>query len=182
MRRTEWLILVVALVVSACGMIPERQEARRGPVADVKLDVDDIVDELERVGGLSDEQARKRHDELNPADDGDDHVRLLLLELYGPASVRDPSEAGSRLAGLLSADKEFQHESSRAMLALIRDYEERIQALQSRVGRLTGVLAEEQAAHAETYEKLEALRQIEEAMDDNARLSNGEQEEPDGGR
>lgn len=182
MRWTKWLILAVALVVSACGMIPERQDSQRRTVADVTLDAGEIVVEAERVARLSDEQAQKRHDRLHPADDGDDHVRLLLLELYGPASVRDPSGARTRLAGLLSVDKQFRHESGRAMLALVSDYEERVQTLQTRMGRLAGVLAEEQAAHAETYEKLEALRQIEEAMDESARSSNGEQGEHDGGQ
>lgn len=182
MRRTEWLMLAVALVMSACGIFPERQEARGGMAAEVTLDAGEIVNELSRVGELSDEQARERHDQLISGDDGNDQVRVLLLQLYGPASVQDRSGARSSLASLLSPDQRFQHESGRGLLALISQYEERIQVLQARVGSLTGALAEEQAAHAETYEKLEALRQIEEAMDENARVLNGEQGDHDGSR
>lgn len=182
MRRTEWLVLGTALMLSACGMIPERQEASGDAVGKVTLDAGEIIAEVERVGELSDEQARQRHDQLDSGDEGDDQVRVLLLQLYGPASVRDTSGARSRLASLLSPDQRFRHDSGRAMLALIGQYEERIQVLQVRVGGLSGALAEEQAAHAATYEKLEALRQIEEAMDESARTSNGEQGEHDGGR
>lgn len=180
MKRTEWLILGIALMLSACGMIPERHE--RGQASDVTLDAGEIVAEAGDVGRLSREKARIRHGRLDPAEGGDDRVRLLLLELYGPAPVRDSASGRSRLAALLTEEQRFKHESGRTMLGLIRDYEERMQAMQARVGRLTGELAEEQAAHAETYEKLEALRQIEEAMDDNARSSNGERGEHDGSR
>lgn len=158
----------VMILVLACppGAVMAEVEA--------ELSVEDLLARIDRNSRMTADSARMMIEGLEGQSQPAMVLELVLLEAYGPEPVRAPVRARERLQHLLADGGIPGQGPFRALLEIL----ERDLALR---GELAGVCRElrderdrERHAHAETRAKLEALRAIDEDMDNGG-------EDPDGG-
>lgn len=129
------------------------------------LDVAGVLDRLERSRRLSPENGVMLREGLRHMHHFVPMLELSLLELYGPAEVRNPANGLQRLEALLeegSAKLTLEAERLLHWLALTAagqlDRERERATLESE-------LEQERLRHLETLKKLEGLRQVERALE-----------------
>ncbi|MCP1727032.1 hypothetical protein J2T60_000997 [Natronospira proteinivora] len=165
--RTRILGLLLLGLLSGCGwLVPEREKVAvsMDAVVTVDMDVEHVITTVQRFDEMSGQQALDHQVELAHRIDNDARVKLALLALYGPDTVSDQEKGVSGLQQFGKYPEAFRHSETHELLGVLLAHWERHGSLEAQLQVLEAQLAEERAAHADTREKLEALRQIEQEI------------------
>lgn len=159
---------MAAVVLLMLGPVAWADGAREGrPLAEngqnFELSVEQVLERLERYGRIDAREAEVWHSGLRQLDNVAARLELALLEIYGPESVRDPVRGLDRIE-MLRDGNALPADIGRLLRVLSRHVSVQL-SLQDECAEMAASLQQEQQAHAETHEKLEALRLIERQLE-----------------
>lgn len=155
--------MVAALAVA--GTVEEGTEAGAAAADKEIPGVEDLLGRIARYRKLSPESAQVMQQALETTNDAVMEMDLALLEAFGPAPVHDPDRARTRLGWVLESGEPALQAAGQSLLEFIVVELERQQARTRRHAELESELERERAAHAETRDKLDALRRIDEELE-----------------
>lgn len=163
MRMSECLLTV--LLIAPWIAVTQAGQPMPAEPDDSAISVADVLDRVERAGRISAESVELWKQGLDSMDHPVASLEIALLEIYGPAPVRDPARGLERL-GSLQADNSGQlpPETLRLLAVLANHVGQRME-LEQQLQLVAAQLERERRAHLSTLEKLDALRQIERQLE-----------------
>lgn len=154
----------LALLLSGCGLMPAEQDEGGSQVdtpVTIELAVSELVAVIHAVDQMPAAEALDLQADLSHRIDNDARLKLALLALYGPEEVAETEQGLAGLERLSRHPDAFRYAETQQLLLILQQHWATQRQLRARHRQLSQQLATEQAAHADTYEKLEALRRIE---------------------
>lgn len=124
----------------------------------------ELLDRIERYKTISPESAQWRRQQAQSEGGSQAALDVLLLDLFAPESAVPTEQAQARLDDLMKQADPGWSQDSLQLLQLISDQ----LRLRSEADHLQSLLAQERQAHQETREKLDAIRRIEQEMEDRS--------------
>lgn len=155
-------------------------ERLASPRSDFGMTVEHVLDRLERYERIDAGEAEVWRSGLRQMDSAAALMELALLEIYGPESVRDPVRGLERLEQLQDGGLPTD---IRKLLRVLGTHVSAELRHQRDCAELAARLEQAQLAHAETRDKLEALRQIERQLETEVpgEISDSDQSTPEQG-
>lgn len=172
-RRTLALALIPILFAGAA--LAEPPAAGTAPPAPAASDcvtgdpgglprAEELLDRIERYKTISPDSAQWRRQQAQSEGGPQAALDVLLLDLFAPEAAIPTEQAQARLDDLMKQADPGWRQDSLQLLQLISDQ----LRLRSEADHLQSLLAQERQAHQETREKLDAIRRIEQEMEDRS--------------
>ncbi|RFF28854.1 MULTISPECIES: hypothetical protein [unclassified Wenzhouxiangella] len=136
----------------------------------------DIVVRVDRALRVDDSNAHTWYAGLTHAEDWTARLERSLLEILGPAEIRNANRALERLEQLardMPTDRRLEQGTSTTLKVITELLARQINSNRDRQ-KLSRALDTEREAHLRTLEKLAALREIDEELDGRDRESESE--------
>lgn len=162
-RRTLALALIPMMFAGAAPSSPPASGCVTDDTGGLPR-AQELLDRVERYKTISPDSAQWRRQQAQSEDGPQGALDVLLLDLFAPESVIPTEQAQARLDELMKQADPGWSADSLQLLQLLSDQ----LRLRSESDHLRSLLAQERQAHQETREKLDAIRQIEQEMEDRS--------------